>query len=124
MFRKNVIAAYLFNIWDTEPDVNRQLTSDEVSWYNDTSNRIIRAVTDLFLELPNVDDTEADIQWLLYEIGKRHFGTGKNELNFWFRCIYTIMFGTTTGPRIGTFIHIFGVENFLNRLEFRLQNPF
>ena len=50
-----------------------------------------------------------DIQTLVYETGKALFG--KEQLRDWFRVLYETLLGTSQGPRMGSFIALYGVEN-------------
>jgi len=122
--RTQSIAAYMFYVWDKEEDVNRPITAEETQWYRDCAQRFLDATTDLFLLLPNVERDEVEIQALMYDIGKRYYGAGKDQLNFWFKNIYTVMFGKEVGPRIGVFICLFGIDEFLDKLEKQIDNPF
>ena len=53
-------------------------------------------------------DAEA-IQNEVYEIGKAHFG--KERLRDWFKALYETLLGSAQGPRMGSFIALYGVEN-------------
>ncbi|MXO84900.1 lysine--tRNA ligase [Altererythrobacter aurantiacus] len=56
-------------------------------------------------------DTEAeDIQTIVYEIGKRE-EYGFENLRDWFRALYEILLGSSQGPRMGSFIALYGIEN-------------
>jgi lysyl-tRNA synthetase class 1 len=55
--------------------------------------------------LPANADAEA-IQFQVYEVGKRHPFA---DLRAWFQSCYEILFGTEQGPRLGSFIAIYGV---------------
>jgi lysyl-tRNA synthetase class 1 len=47
-----------------------------------------------------------DIQTQVYEVGKRHpFG----DLKSWFRALYEILLGQTHGPRMGSFVALYGL---------------
>ncbi len=48
-----------------------------------------------------------DIQNRVYEVGKHH---PFPDLKAWFQSLYEILFGQTQGPRMGTFIALFGTE--------------
>ena len=50
-----------------------------------------------------------DIQNHVYEIGKTHFG--KDRLRDWFKALYETLLGSSQGPRMGSFIALYGVEN-------------
>ncbi len=51
-------------------------------------------------------DPEA-IQGEVYEIGKRH---GFEPLKSWFQALYEILLGQSQGPRMGTFVALYGLE--------------
>ena len=54
------------------------------------------------------DATAEDIQNAVYEIGKTG---GFNELREWFRALYETLLGSSQGPRMGSFIKLYGVAN-------------
>ncbi|WP_174274673.1 lysine--tRNA ligase [Sphingomonas bacterium] len=49
------------------------------------------------------------IQNELYEVGKAHYA--KESLRDWFRALYETLLGSDQGPRMGSFIALYGVEN-------------
>ena len=49
-----------------------------------------------------------DIQNEVYEIGKT---CGFAELRDWFRALYETLLGTSQGPRMGSFIRLYGIDN-------------
>jgi lysyl-tRNA synthetase class 1 len=49
------------------------------------------------------------IQALVYEIGKRH--EKAFSLRGWFQCLYQVLLGQDTGPRMGSFIALYGVDD-------------
>ena len=56
-------------------------------------------------------DTDADtLQTLVYEIGKRE-EFGFENLRDWFRALYEILLGSSQGPRMGSFINLYGIAN-------------
>lgn len=53
-------------------------------------------------------DAKADlIQNEVFEVGKAH---GFTELRAWFQALYEILLGQTTGPRMGSFIQLYGLD--------------
>ena len=50
-----------------------------------------------------------DIQTLVYETGKALFG--KDHLRDWFRILYETLLGSSQGPRMGSFIALYGIAN-------------
>ncbi len=54
------------------------------------------------------NSTAADLQNIVYETGKQH-GYADN-LRDWFKAIYEVLLGQSQGPRFGSFIELYGVE--------------
>jgi lysyl-tRNA synthetase class 1 len=56
------------------------------------------------------DATAEELQTLVYEIGKDpHFGF--EQLRDWFKALYETLLGSSQGPRMGSFIALYGVAN-------------
>ena len=58
---------------------------------------------------PNTTDAET-IQTEIYEIGKRH---GFANLRDWFKALYEVLLGQEQGPRMGSFIALYGLPESL-----------
>ena len=54
------------------------------------------------------DASAEDIQNIVYEIGKTG---GFENLRDWFKALYETLLGSSAGPRMGSFIALYGVEN-------------
>lgn len=69
------------------------------------------ALRDLDSELAKLPaDAEAEvIQNLVFEIGKQHYG--KENLRSWFQALYETLLGSSQGPRMGSFIALYGIDN-------------
>ena len=70
----------------------------------------IAALKDLDSELarlPADADGEA-IQHLVFEVGKRH---PFESLRHWFQALYETLLGSSQGPRMGSFIALYGIDN-------------
>ncbi|MEO0464716.1 MAG: lysine--tRNA ligase [Pseudomonadota bacterium] len=71
----------------------------------------VLALTELDAQLaaaPDGTDPEA-LQTMVYEIGKRE-EFGFESLRDWFRALYETLLGSEQGPRMGSFIALYGVE--------------
>jgi len=56
------------------------------------------------------DATAEELQTMIYEVGKDpHFGF--ENLRDWFKALYETLLGSAQGPRMGSFIALYGVEN-------------
>ena len=58
------------------------------------------------LETLPADSTAEAIQNQVYEVGKRH---PFSDLRAWFKALYEILLGQSEGPRLGSFIAIYGI---------------
>jgi lysyl-tRNA synthetase class 1 len=69
----------------------------------------IRALEDLAetLERLPADADAKEIQTQVYEVGKRH---PYPNLKDWFRALYEILLGQSQGPRMGSFIALYGID--------------
>ncbi|UVI38502.1 lysine--tRNA ligase [Qipengyuania spongiae] len=69
----------------------------------------LKALDAALLEM--APDTPAeDIQTIVYEIGKDE-ARGFESLRDWFRALYETLLGSAQGPRMGSFIALYGVAN-------------
>jgi lysyl-tRNA synthetase, class I len=77
--------------------------------YREPTQQERAAILDLLGELEAMlPETEAEtIQNAVYEIGKRH---GFSNLRDWFKALYEVLLGQSEGPRMGTFIKLYGLE--------------
>lgn len=62
------------------------------------------------LEIMDPATPAEDIQTIVYEIGKDE-AFGFENLRDWFKALYQILLGTDQGPRMGSFIALYGVAN-------------
>ena len=75
-------------------------------------NGEIAALTALDEELAaaSADTTAEELQNFVYEIGKDpHYGF--ESLRDWFKALYETLLGSSQGPRMGSFIALYGIEN-------------
>jgi lysyl-tRNA synthetase class 1 len=68
------------------------------------------ALADLDLELKGlIPDADAEvIQHAVFEVGKRH---PFESLRHWFQALYETLLGSSQGPRMGSFIALYGIDN-------------
>jgi lysyl-tRNA synthetase class 1 len=74
----------------------------------------LRELDSELARLPADADAEA-IQHLVFEIGKTHFG--KDNLRDWFKALYETLLGSSQGPRMGSFIALYGIDNSRRLIE-------
>ncbi len=104
---------------ETAPMVDR-LIEHAIAYYRDFVRPALRyrpptpheavALDDLARELEAVGpsaDAEA-LQTIVYEVGKRH--PCFTDLKAWFQALYEILLGQSEGPRMGSFIALYGVS--------------
>ena len=104
---------------ENNPDLAR-LVERAVAYYRDAVRPTKRyrapdareraALAELADFLAGLDPkTDAEtIQNGVYEIGKRH---GFEPLRNWFKALYETLLGQATGPRMGSFVAIYGIDN-------------
>lgn len=71
----------------------------------------IHGLQDLDRKLAAVhkDATAEDLQTIVYEIGKQE-QLGFENLRDWFKALYETLLGSEQGPRMGSFIALYGIE--------------
>jgi len=68
------------------------------------------AALDEELAATSDDATAEELQNMVYQIGKDpHFGF--EQLRDWFKALYETLLGTSQGPRMGSFIALYGIAN-------------
>lgn len=83
----------------------RQATPDEVEAF-----KALKAGLEALPETASVDD----VQNLVYEIGKRPCFP---ELKAWFKACYEVLLGNDQGPRMGSFIKLYGIRETVALLD-------
>jgi len=70
------------------------------------------AILSLKEELITLENASADdIQTAIFGVGKQH---GFENLREWFKLLYQVLLGQETGPRMGSFVALFGVRNMID----------
>jgi lysyl-tRNA synthetase, class I len=58
------------------------------------------------LEATPTGTSAEDLQTLVFEVGKAH---GFTELRTWFQALYEVLLGQSQGPRMGSFVALYGI---------------
>ncbi|WP_066798108.1 lysine--tRNA ligase [Sphingomonas soli] len=121
---KAQVWGYLANyVPDASPDTYPALDSlidYALAYVRDVAEKPVRrapsgveidALRDLDAELVTLGEgaSAEDLQNAVYEIGKTRFG--KEKLRDWFKTLYETLLGSEQGPRMGSFIALYGVGN-------------
>ena len=69
----------------------------------------LRALDEMLERMPESASAE-ELQTEVYEIGKRE-EFGFESLRDWFRALYETLLGSSQGPRMGSFIALYGIDN-------------
>jgi len=105
-------------------DFVKRLIKHAIAYYKDFVHKDYRpptsqekeALKDLIVELKGINEgTDAkDIQHIVFEVGKRH---GFTNLKEWFGALYEVLFGQKEGPRMGSFIALYGLKETVQLIE-------
>ena len=79
----------------------RAPTPEEVTALRDLDTRLA--------SLADSDDLAAAAQNEVYEVGKTYYG--QERLRDWFKALYETLLGSEQGPRMGSFIALYGLAN-------------
>ena len=55
-----------------------------------------------------------DIQTMLYEVGKKH---QFDNLKDFFKLVYQVLLGQEKGPRLGSFIKLYGIKETIDSIK-------
>ena len=66
-----------------------------------------------------LDSSSETIQTEIYEIGKKH---NFENLKFFFKLIYQVLLGQDQGPRLGSFIKLYGIKKTIKLIDEVLEN--
>ena len=75
----------------------------------DVERAALQGLDDLLGRAPADADAGA-LQDLVFEAGKSN-GYAKENLRAWFQAIYEVLLGSSQGPRFGSFIELYGIDN-------------
>ena len=78
----------------------------------------LRDLSTCLADLPENSDAET-IQTMVYEVGKRH---DFSNLRDWFRTLYEVLLGQSEGPRMGSFIALYGIQPMIRLIDQRLAD--
>lgn len=89
--------------------------------YRSPSTLEREALSDLLHELEQVkNEISSDIlQTVVFEVGKRH---SFENLRQWFQALYEVLLGSSEGPRFGSFIELYGIENIRHLIQEKLDS--
>jgi len=112
------IARYVKGATPKNSPLLARLVDYAVNYYKDfvKPTKQYRAPTDVertaleelakYLETAPADISAEDLQTEIYEIGKRH---KFENLRDWFKAMYEVLLGQSQGPRMGSFIALYGL---------------
>ena len=88
--------------------------------YVTATGQVRTALEDLVQKLhETAPETSAqDLQQLMFDVGNAH---GFAHIRDWFQAFYQVLLGQETGPRAGSFIALYGVENTITLIKERLS---
>lgn len=88
--------------------------------YRNANEQEAAALEALAVALSNLSTTHdaETIQNIVYDIGNNH---GFSNLRDWFKALYQILLGADQGPRFGSFIALYGVEETIDMIHAALK---
>jgi lysyl-tRNA synthetase class 1 len=109
-----------------------KLINNAINYYNDfikknkqyrqASDEEKEAILDLkksLIEASDIEKTDATLlQNMVFAVGMK-YGYEK-KMRDWFLCLYQVLLGQDQGPRMGSFIALFGIENFSKLIDEKL----
>ncbi|MDX2083258.1 MAG: lysine--tRNA ligase, partial [Rickettsiales bacterium] len=128
------ISKYQAGLTKENSPLLQKMVVNAINYYNDfiKKNKKYRRATDaeksalheLSQTLLNASEAEksdgALLQNLVFQVGKNH--GYEQKMRDWFLALYQILLGQDQGPRMGSFIALFGINNFVKLVEEKIRN--
>jgi lysyl-tRNA synthetase class 1 len=89
---------------------------------DDREEAALRDLAERLKALPAKPDGET-IQTEVFSAGKEN-GYDKSELREWFKAIYEVLLGQSQGPRFGSFVELYGVQESIALIDDALDGKF
>jgi lysyl-tRNA synthetase class 1 len=109
----------------------KRLVTYAIAYYNDfvadTRNptkpeieqrEALSALIDALASIQNSNAEADEIQSTIFNVGRKFYS---DDLKKWFETLYQTLFGTTCGPRMGTFVKLYGIENSIQLINSRMS---
>ena len=84
----------------------------------DESNKKIFEDLYSYLSNTNSNISSEEIQTEIYNIGKKHF---PSNLRDFFKTVYQVLLGQNEGPRLGSFVKLFGIKETCELIKMSLD---
>ena len=85
---------------------------------DEKSKLVFEEMRDVLKLKINENSSAEDIQTLLYEVGKNH---QFENLKDFFKLVYQVLLGQEQGPRLGSFIKLYGIKETIKIIEQRIN---
>ncbi len=86
---------------------------------NDNTKTVFEDIRYVLNNNINENTSAEEIQTLLYDVGKKH---QFENLKDFFKLVYQVLLGQEQGPRLGSFIKLYGVEETIKIIDQKLEN--
>lgn len=127
---KDVLWGFINNydpsVTPQEATILDEMTEHAVAYYQDVVRptnkyrepskeeaKTLEAIKSQLIKMPDTSTAE-DIQTGIYSIGKSQAST---DLKSWFKSLYEVLFGQSNGPRLGSFIKFYGIQNTIGLID-------
>jgi lysyl-tRNA synthetase class 1 len=129
------ISKYQANLTNDEKSIVNELVEKALNYYNklikpnkkfpELDDDSIRKLEGLKAEIEqlfvtNSKKEDSEIQQCIFDTAKK-LGYEKSTMKDWFKFLYLNLFGQESGPKFGSFVNIYGWENFVKLIEKRIS---
>lgn len=107
----------------------KKLVKYAINYYKDfiEPNRHLAIPTDkqktalefLVTELQNTTDNSTEsLQNIIFTVGKKFYN---DDIKEWFITLYSVLFGSVSGPKMGSFISLYGIQNTITLINNKIK---
>jgi lysyl-tRNA synthetase class 1 len=121
---------YIGKVSDATTTFMREIAKFAVVYYNDfvagtrvpalPDEKQKTALEDFRNAISRMDEASSqdDFQNVVFEIGKKFYPSNTKA---WFSTLYGVLFGAESGPKIGSFVSLYGVTNMIKLMDERMN---
>ena len=118
---KKKLAAFLY----LQEDYDSERTVEDI---NASVDKFVKAFSSLKIKLSAISKNEdlhcpKYIQSIFYDVAKYFYGESRDEIREFFTHVYIFVMHSRNGPRLGEFVSIMGINEFIYFANERVNNP-
>lgn len=135
MSRETTLAAFFFFQEYKDKDPNEEIPPEILASYTERGRKFWLGINAVCFDLDlvfweansknavaSLEDSE--LQSVFYEGAKTYYGESNDQIRSFFKDIYLLLWNNDSGVRMGSFVKLYGIREFISLINDKLVNPF